>query len=226
MKSIFIAIIGLFLVLACKSNNSETPVIEEQKELNVAEKIANAHGYDNWKHVSEVHFTFQVDQDSIKGKGRTWTWFPRENRIKMNAGEQTAEYTRNKIDSTIIPADRAFINDKFWLLVPFQLVWDTAVKISEPKKANAPISDKEFNMITVVYPPEGGYTPGDAYDIYYSDDYLIREWVFRKSNSPDPTMATTFENYRDYNGIKIATDHKMANGNWNLNFTDISISSE
>ena len=36
-------------------------------------------------------------------------------------------------------------------------------------------------------------------------------------------MATTFENYKDYNGIKIATNHKMKGGNWNLNFTDISI---
>jgi len=34
-------------------------------------------------------------------------------------------------------------------------------------------------------------------------------------------MITTFKNYQDFNGIKIALDHKKAEGNWNLNFTNI-----
>ena len=80
-------------------------------------------------------------------------------------------------------------------------------------------------MITLTYPDQGGYTPGDAYDIFYNDDFMIEEWVFRRGNAQEPTMATTFENYKDYNGIKIATDHKMADGNWNLNFTDVTITS-
>ena len=127
------------------------------------------------------------------------------------------------MDSTHIAADRAFINDKFWLLAPFQLVWDTSATISETKMAEAPISKTELNLITLTYPNEGGYTPGDAYDIYYGNDYLIKEWVFRKGNSVEPSLTTTFENFKDYNGIKIATDHKMADGNWNLNFTDVNI---
>jgi hypothetical protein len=81
-------------------------------------------------------------------------------------------------------------------------------------------------MITINYPEQGGYTPGDAYDIFYNDDFMIEEWIYRKGNSEEPTIATTFENYKDYNGIKIATDHKMAGGNWNLNFTDVTITME
>ena len=57
----------------------------------------------------------------------------------------------------------------------------------------------------------------------FNDHFIITEWVYRKGNSATPTMATTFENYKDYNGIKIATDHKMEGGNWNLNFTDVTI---
>ena len=33
------------------------------------------------------------------------------------------------------------------------------------------------------YLSEGGYTPGDAYDIYFNEDYMIKEWTFRKGNS-------------------------------------------
>ena len=109
------------------------------------------------------------------------------------------------------------------MLVPFQLVWDEGTSISEPVKDLAPISKKELSKITITYSNDVGYTPGDAYDIYVDEDYIIREWVFRKGNTEEPSMTTTFENYEDYNGIKIAKDHKMAESNFNLYFSNIKI---
>lgn len=141
----------------------------------------------------------------------------------MSTGETTVAYVRTKMDSTHTGADRGFINDKFWLLVPFQLVWDTSATISEAKKVKAPISKEELNVITITYSDEGGYTPSDAYDIYFHHTYLSKEWVFGKGNTEKPSLTTTFENYKVYNGIKIVTDHKMVGTNWNLNFTDVNI---
>ena len=226
MKTLYISLICLLLVGSCKSDTSKTAISEAVEELSITEKIAHAHGFKNWKNVSEVKFTFQVDSDTIKGKGRSWTWLPKEDKIKMKTDETTVEYNRNQIDSTHVKADQAFINDKYWLLVPFQLVWDNSATISEPAITNAPISKTQLNMLTITYPNDGGYTPGDAYDIYYDNDFIIREWVFRKGNSKEPSLTTTFENYKDYNGIKIATDHKKADGKWNLNFTDVLITLE
>ena len=223
MKSLYTGLICLLLVSTCKSEKSETPITEEIKEFTIAEKIANAHGFENWKNVEEVKFTFQVDRDTIKGKGRSWVWKPKADSVTMMTGDATVAYVRSAMDSTHIRTDRGFINDKYWLLVPFQIVWDTSATISESKKAKAPISKNELNMLTITYSNEGGYTPGDAYDIFYNDDFMIKEWVFRKGNATEATMATTFENYTDYNGIKIATDHKMADGIFNLNFSDVGI---
>ena len=81
-------------------------------------------------------------------------------------------------------------------------------------------------MITITYPTEGGYTPGDAYDIFYDEKFLIKEWSYRPKNSDKPYMSTTFENYQDFNGIKVAINHKKDDGKWNLNFTDVSITLE
>jgi hypothetical protein len=80
-----------------------------------------------------------------------------------------------------------------------------------------------MDMITILYPSEGGYTSGDAYDIYFNEDYMIKEWTFRKGNSPEPSLSTTFENYKEFNGIKIAIDHKQEGSSWNLNLTNVSI---
>jgi hypothetical protein len=103
------------------------------------------------------------------------------------------------------------------------LVWDSTAKLSTPTTSKAPISNKEMNKITLTYPADGGYTPGDAYDIFYGDDYMIKEWVFREANTKEATLTNTFENYKDFNGIKIAQEHKKLEGNWNLNFTDIKV---
>ena len=217
------SIICFFLVISCNSEKKKTIIEETSKKLTIAEKIANAHGYENWKNVSEVKFTFKVDRDTIKGQGRSWVWRPKENKVSMSLGETQISYIRHEMDSTHIAADRGFINDKFWLLVPFQLVWDTSATISDPVVAKSPIKNEDLNMITLLYGSEGGYTPGDAYDIYYDENYMIKEWTFRQGNSEAPSLSNTFENYRNFNGIKIAIDHKKDEGKWNLNFADVSI---
>ncbi|TGV03227.1 hypothetical protein [Flavivirga rizhaonensis] len=217
-KFIFIALI-FSVSLSCKQKQEK---VADIKPLTIAEKIANAHGFENWKHVTSIHFTFNVDKDSIHFE-RTWTWNTKTSDVLAINKKDTISYNRAKIDSTLTSVDSAFINDKYWLLVPFQLVWDKGLSISEPIKEIAPISKTEMSKITLTYSAEGGYTPGDAYDIYYGNDYLIKEWIFRKGNSNEPSMITTFENYKDFNGIKIALDHKKADTNWNLNFTNIKI---
>ena len=223
MKYTITCIICFFLVVSCNSEKKETVIEDTTKELTIAEKIANAHGYENWKNVSEVKFTFKVDRDTIKGNGRSWIWFPKKDSVIMKAGEQLVKYKRNRLDSVPPNADRNFINDKFWVFIPFQLVWDTSATISDPVVAKSPIKNEDLNMITLLYGNEGGYTPGDAYDIYYDENYMIKEWTFRQGNSEAPSLSNTFKNYQDFNGIKIAIDHKKDEGKWNLNFADVSI---
>ncbi|SHG59156.1 hypothetical protein [Winogradskyella jejuensis] len=226
MRSLFTILYICLLAVSCKSDKKQDAVDNVKEELSIAQKIANAHGFENWKNVTEVQFTFKVDRDTIKGNGRSWTWLPKKDSVYMQAGVQNIKYSRKSSDSIPLNVDRAFINDKYWLLVPFQLVWDSGATLSEPKKAKAPISNNEMDMITILYPSEGGYTPGDAYDIYYDKDYMIKEWTFRKGNTPEPSLSNTFENYEDFNGIKIAIDHKKDNGSWNLNFTDVNVLTE
>lgn len=215
------------VMLSCKSETNERQPIsvtstETTKEIAIAEKIANAHGFKNWKTVNQIQFRFNVNRNG-NTSGRSWTWSPKTNDITLVSDQDTISYNRKSVDSLSLNADKGFINDKFWLLVPFQLIWDEGTTISEPTKAEAPISKNTLNKITLTYGNEGGYTPGDAYDIYYSDDYLIREWIFREGNSETPSMSTTFENYKTYNGIKIATDHKMKEGDFNLFFSNIKV---
>jgi len=219
MKKLITFISIICIAYSCKQK-TETKIVESK--VSIAEKIANAHGFKNWKNVTEIQFTFNVNKDSSHFK-RSWFWKPKQNLVVMKSKDKTIKYNRAVIDSTNIKADQGFINDKFWLLVPFQLVWDSGTTITEPIKAETPISKNKMNKITLSYSNNGGYTPGDAYDIYFDNNYLIREWVFRKGNQKEPSLVTTFENYKDFNGIKTALDHKKGNEDWNLNFTNVNV---
>ena len=193
------------------------------QEENILEKVANAHGLQNWAGVEEIKFTFNVDRDTTHFE-RSWIWKPRTNDITAISAEKTLEYNWSEMDSIAKKTNGGFINDKFWLLAPFQLKWDADnITHKHVLSEEAPISKKSMQKLTIVYGSEGGYTPGDAYDFYFGDDFLIKEWVFRKTNQEAPSMITTFEDYKDTKGLKIATMHKMGEGNFKLYFTGVEV---
>ena len=219
-KLLYLSLLVIFT--SCKQNEEKK---EPVKELTITEKIANAHGFEKWNQVKTFQFTFggKIEDSS---SGRSWVWSPKTNDIALTTNGETTEYNRNNMDSVTLKADRGFINDKFWALIPFQLIWDEGTTISEQEKATSPINQQGLNKIIITYSNEGGYTPGDAYDIYFDDDYIIREWSYRKGNVSEPSLSNTFENYSDYNGIKVAQDHKKAEGDWNLLVRNIKVELE
>ena len=227
MKKFLTMLFFAFLTMSCNNpkKTSENKV-ENQTNAEIkattAEKIANANGYENWQDVSEIAFTFNVDRGKRHFE-RSWVWKPKTGDISMISGKDTICYNRSKMDSLIMKTDGAFINDKYWLLAPFQIVWDEGTTFSEKEHAIAPISKDTLRQLTIVYGNEGGYTPGDAYDFFYDSNFKIKEWNYRESNSDTISMSTTWEDYENFNGLEIAKTHKDSSGNFRLYFTGISV---
>ena len=71
----------VFLLVSCKSDKKDS-IETTEKELSVAEEIANANGFDHWKKVSEIQFTFNVDRDSSHFE-RSWTWKPKVDEVTL-----------------------------------------------------------------------------------------------------------------------------------------------
>ncbi|MGF1656109.1 MAG: hypothetical protein ACFCU3_03925 [Verrucomicrobiales bacterium] len=189
----------------------------------LAFEIAQAHGWDNWAEVSAIEFQFNVDLGEQK-VSRRWSW-------DVTAQEVTA-LPENVTLSVKNPAEEhedwhsKFINDSYWLVFPFHLIWDigTELTMSDAFEA-APISGDPLRRLTITYVGDGGYTPGDAYDLFVDEEAVIREWTFRKGNAPEPTRSTTWENYERLGGLLLSTEHNDGTENgFRLWFTDLRVS--
>lgn len=222
----YASLICLFLLLSASSckTDKKTETSTQKTELTVLESIAQANGIENWKSINELQFTFNVDRDTSHFE-RTWIWKPKTNDIIAISNNDTLSYNWSKMDSVAYKTNGGFINDKYWLLAPFNLLWDKG-NFTHTHKENeiAPIGKKAMDKLTIVYGSDGGYTPGDAYDFYFEDDYIVKEWVFRKGNQPEPSLITTWEDYVEMGGLKIAKMHTNEEG-FKLYFSNLKVSS-
>lgn len=231
MKNYILLIIALTL-LGCKQDTVQTKQNAQstpQEPNNTKEllpevdAITKAHGIENWNAVASISFTFNVDRNGKNVAQRSWIWSPKSDDVTMMTATDTVSYNRKNITKELVPTDQGFINDKFWLLAPFQIAWDEGTTITVQNDAQAPLSSKPMKKVTLTYGNEGGYTPGDAYDFYYKNPDQIEEWVFRKGNANEPTMITTFSDYMTSEGVRIATDHRDKDGNFYLYFTNVDL---
>lgn len=226
MKTAINILIALsFLLTSCKNETKKeaTPLVKTpKKELSILDSIANAHGYANWKKVEQLQYAFNVSRGENTFK-RSWKWNPKTQQIQCITATDTVQYTRsNSLDSIYTKTDRGFINDKFWLLLPFQLVWDEeSFTYTNSKNAKHPFTQEACNQLTIVYKNEGGYTPGDAYDIFYNNAYEIVAWNYRKGNAKLPNLTTSWEEYTEIQGLKLSQTRNNADGSFKLFFTDL-----
>ena len=215
MKKLPVLLFIFLLAMACKNDKTTGGTT-------IAQNIAYKNGFEHWENVSEIQFTFNVDRDSAHFE-RSWTWKPKSGDVVMMDQKDTVRYNRSQMDSLVQKTDAAFINDKYWLLAPFNLAWDEGTTFSEQPDVVSPISKDTLNLLTMVYSGKGGYTPGDAYDFYYDDDFMIREWTYRRGNDSLPTVSTTWEGYETFKNITISTMHKDGTGDFKLYFTNVSV---
>ena len=215
-KIVFLILLGTTL-FACKN--------ESKEEIPVTEKIAQANGLEHFDEVKELQFTFNVKTNDTLRTSRQWTWEPKTNMVTLTTKDSTVTYNHKTQAAQHEWVDQRFINDQYWLLFPFHLVWDE-MEWEYSEEATAPISGEQMQRVTVKYPAGAGYTPGDNYEIYFGDDHMIREWVYLSGGSRQNPFPATWEDYEDFNGIKIAKMHTNKDGSFELFFTDVEVVTE
>lgn len=199
----------------------------DAKEL--AHRIAERYGMESFPKVKSLHYVFTVHYGG-KDVEREWTWFPKEDSViykgKDPAGAMIqAAYARGNSFSLasepVKAIDKMFINDQYWLLFPYHLVWD---KVKLDASSMPENKGGEAYKVTATYPSEGGYTPGDAYDLFIDSAGTVRRWIYRKSNGDKPTREAKWSDPVPEGGLNLSLKRPgMGDDGFRLEFRDVRV---
>jgi len=227
LLTLLCAAVPLWFSLSCQATQRPSqpgPAAAEKPvapEIDIARKIVKASGGDVWPSVKRLKFTFNVESDGKLTTSVKHDWDVRSGIDTVTIGDKTVStnvYEKKERQGDELQAFKRWTNDSYWLLMPLKLL-DGGVKLS-------PL------ISTMDYPPsrgrmtmsfEGvGLTPGDQYDLSINlRENRIDHWTYR----PDAERSSgfTWENYQDFNGLILATEHKSDDGKRRIYFTDIEV---
>jgi hypothetical protein len=213
MRSSRVPVVGaLFLGMLCPA----APVLAQQRPA-IADQIAKTYGLDSFSQVEAIRYTFNIDAGPLK-LSRSWVWEPKTDRISYEGRDKdgkpvTITYLRSQLasQSPFVKenVDPGFNNDQYWLLFPFHLVWDPGATVQDAGMHKLPLGKGSAKKVVAKYPSDGGYTPGDTWELYVGTDNRIREFVFRHGGSTKPSLViATWADYKKAGPLLFSLDHR------------------
>jgi len=221
MKSVFLL---LLLSAAVFVANSPASDVDE-----VPMRVAKAYGADQWDQVEELRYTFNVKSGDRETR-RAWIWRVKERTVTFHdeiAGGEPFTYSLDAVGDDppeeLKNVDHRFINDQYWLLFALHVAWDEGTEVSAAADQPLPIGEGTATRVTVQYGAEGGYTPGDAYDLYVDESDTVLQWVFRQGGQEEPSLACTWEAQEKFGPLTVPTKFAWSDGEVKLWFSGIEV---
>ena len=233
----FLAFTVLALVLAACSKAPERPPVVEQ--------MAKTYGLDSFGQIEGLRYTWNAEfPGSVKpfdgGSGtikvsRTWEWNPKTGTVSYEGKDNNGQplkvtYQRSQLSSQsdVVKnqVDPNFFNDQYWLLFPLHVAWDTSAKVTDEGMQKLPLGEGSGELIVVKYPSEGGYAPGDTWELYVGTDHRVEEFIFHRGGPKKPNLIiATWAGYKKAGPLFISTDHRgTADGTpVHIFFTDVAV---
>ena len=89
-----------------------------------------------------------------------------------------------------------------------------------------PLGKGSAKRVAVKYPSEGGYTPGDTWELYVGSDDRVGEFVYHRGGPKKPSVViATWAGYKKAGPLPISTDRRgTADGKpLRFFFSDVSV---
>ena len=122
--------------------------------------------------------------------------------------------------------DPGFVNDQYWLLFPFHMVWDGSPTVTDDGMQKLPLAKTPARRLVVKYPSDGGYTPGDTWTLYVGPDKRVREFEYHRGGNKKPSVViATWAGYKKAGPLLFSTEHRgTADGQpLHIYFSNVSV---
>lgn len=199
-----------------------------------AEQIAKTYGLDSFDQVDAIRYTWNAQFPGVN-VAHMWTWEPKTGHVTYEGKDKDGKpvkvsYVRSQLNTA--PAnvrdevEPSFVNDNYWLMFPFHAYWDKVATVTDQGTKPLPIGSGSAELVSVKYPAEGGYTPGDTWDLYIGKDNRVAQMVYHRGGPKKPSLVSvTWEGYKKAGPLLISTDHSgTADGNTvHIFMTDVAV---
>ncbi len=146
----------------------------------------------------------------------------KDGEVYLNGQKVTTDSTLNK---TLGFAYARFINDSYWLLMPYKLN-DPGVILKYQGEDET--EGRKSDVVQVTF-EHVGLTPEDTYWAYIDkEDHLMHRWAYVLQDQPrdaEPTVAW-WEDWQPFGGIKLATNRRFVNRPLRIYFDNVKVASE
>ena len=186
-----------------------------QQHASIAEQIGKAYGLDSFGQVEAIRYTFNIPAFKLS---RTWVWEPKTDTVSYEGTDKEGKpvkvtYKRGELssqsDAVKSEIDPAFVNDHYILLFPLHVEWDDWATVTDEGTHEMPISKKPARRVVVKYPSQGGYSPGDTWELYVGKDNRLEEFVYHGGGAAAIKGYTgTWEGYEKAGPLLLSTDHE------------------
>jgi hypothetical protein len=192
------------------------PAASAAEPPSIAEQIAKAYGLGSWEKVETLRYTWNIELPGGKTISNKWEWSPKTNTVSFDGKDKAGNsvkvtYQRSQLDSQsdVVKkeVDPQFANDQYWTLLPFHLLWDGAAPTDDGQQ-KLPIGEGTAQRIAMKYPSEGGYQPGDTWDLYIGPDKRIVQITYhRGAPNPPHLVSAKYTDYKKAGPLLFSIDH-------------------
>ena len=227
---------ALILAAACSQKQPQQPAAEQTPKtapLNIAQ-IARTYGVDQFGQVEAIRYTWNAQFPGVN-LSHPWIWEPKKDQVTYDGKDKDGKpvkvtYQRSQLnsqpDKVKNEIDPSFINDNYWLLFPLHAYWDKSATATDQGMKPLPQGSGSAQLVSVKYPSDGGYTPGDTWDLYVGNGGRVEQFVYHRGGPKKPsTVIATWEGYKKAGPLLISTDHNgTADGNTvRIFLTDVAV---
>ncbi len=188
-----------------------------QNRSPIAKEIAKTYGFDSYAQIEAIRYTWSAQFPGVD-VSRTWTWEPKTGQVTYEGKDKDGKpvkvtYLRSQLSSQ--PAnvkddiDPGFVNDNYWLMLPFHIYWDTSATVTDEGMQKLPLGKGSARKVVVKYPSNVGYTPGDTWTLYLGTDGRIEEFRYDRGGPKKPSVViATWTGYKMAGPLLVSTEHR------------------
>jgi hypothetical protein len=182
----------------------------------ILEKVAKAYGLESWEQIEAIRYTWNK---AVPGGNvaHSWEWEPKTGKVTYEGKDKDGKPVKvtymssdlnSQSDMVKNEVEPACVNDNYWLLFPLHAYWDTSATLTDDGMQKLPLGKGSAEKVVVKYPAKvGGYTPGDAWELYVGRDNRVEEFIYRAGGAKK-VIISTWTAYKKAGPLDISTDHR------------------